>query len=1094
MHGSKEFSSKFKGLLWTFALFCCAILLKAAHLAIYEHSFWEREALKPQKTSRILTAPRGEIIDRYGTVLAQNKLVYNAAIYYQEILKLPNKKAHIEKLSRFIASSLGLEADWVEDEIHAKAAQNPLAPHIIKRHLSESEFSKLKMYERLWPGLIAETSYERTYPKGKLMGSVIGYLGAIDANTYQSILKEIKDLEETLSLYEQGLEPDLPQQLPTVALAKNHLKNLQRKAYSFRDLVGKVGLEKAYDEQLRGFCGREFFDVDSKGRLKCSRSETKMPIAGKTLKLSISAELQEHAEKLLIENEHLRAHKNTYYNSEKACLLPLKDPWIKGGAIIAIDPKTGEIVALASHPRFDPNDFVQSALEKHAPPSLSENFAKKRIHKWLEDEYYLASVWDQNSPLEKELLVKDKIIEEPYFLTWELFINQILPPHSRIRQALEKVHNLGEAVAISQKLYEIEKASGISRKEILEKDLDNPIFNEHNKEHSSAQPSSLLSCLKNLKTPYERVLFIDLLELCVNTESFDPLLIKEVYKRSLAQHFQDTKNFLALLDFVKKRAKNTFQTQSFLPWKKKHAKSFLQQKRKEEKAKNTYARPYTQYLNEKENALFNTFWHAHKETLVSYFLHSNPKFDEQLSPYYSAIDIWKKELFDGAHKGLYWTSSYERLSNFLDTLSFETATSYLRTLRSFAELNSEILGHYPGLKGRMQKHLALSFYPTYGCGFMTHRAFQSTTAPGSVFKLVSAYAGLMHQWEKGMKDLNPLTIIDKHLKDAHGKSFVSVATTINSKPYPRLYKGGRLIQSARSSIGKIDLAGALAQTSNPYFSILCSDVLDSPDEFLNAATSFGFGQTLGIDLPFEASGALPYDLTTNPSGLYATAIGQHTVAASALQAASMLSAIATQGKMITPHVAQSLSGMNPFKAPQYEMAQTNFRHKNLLSRIGVDFPLFSNYESLEESTSYMPYQEKTIPMPDKVREQLIEGMRQVVQDPRGTAHPSLITTLSRKGSVYQSYVKLLPQIVGKTSTAEVVATHSLEEKEKGKIYKNVWFAGISFKDAPKSFNNPELVVVVFLPYGSGGKEPAPLMASVIEKWREIDSWNQAQNK
>ena len=70
----------------------------------------------------------------------------------------------------------------------------------------------------------------------------------------------------------------------------------------------------------------------------------------------------------------------------------------------------------------------------------------------------------------------------------------------------------------------------------------------------------------------------------------------------------------------------------------------------------------------------------------------------------------------------------------------------------------------------------------------------------------------------------------------------------NNKPYPTHYKGGRLIASTHPNVGKIDIISALAQSSNPYFSILAGDFLKDPNDLILAAKDFNIGEKTKIDL------------------------------------------------------------------------------------------------------------------------------------------------------------------------------------------------------------------------------------------------------
>ena len=73
-----------------------------------------------------------------------------------------------------------------------------------------------------------------------------------------------------------------------------------------------------------------------------------------------------------------------------------KQPWIKGGAIVALDPNTGEILALASYPRFDPNDFIPSGED-----ALRRN-KQIDVCRWLENDRFIAALWDGKESLARE--------------------------------------------------------------------------------------------------------------------------------------------------------------------------------------------------------------------------------------------------------------------------------------------------------------------------------------------------------------------------------------------------------------------------------------------------------------------------------------------------------------------------------------------------------------------------------------------------------------------------------------------------------------------------------------------------------------------
>jgi cell division protein FtsI/penicillin-binding protein 2 len=88
------------------------------------------------------------------------------------------------------------------------------------------------------------------------------------------------------------------------------------------------------------------------------------------------------------------------------------------------------------------------------------------------------------------------------------------------------------------------------------------------------------------------------------------------------------------------------------------------------------------------------------------------------------------------------------------------------------------------------------------------------------------------------------------------------------------------------------------------------------------------------------------------------------------------------------------------------------------------------------------------------------------------------------------------QMIGKTSTAEISCHLDCTPSSSSYIYKHIWFGAIAFppaesiKSHKERWEKPELIVIVYLRYGDGGKEAAPLAAQVIHKWREINNRHQ----
>lgn len=229
-------------------------------------------------------APRGVIRDRNGIVLATSRLSYAVTLYPIQATKQQTEEV-IARLSKLLGMSV--------DEIRAKrrrmgAIARPLR---IKTDIDPQTIAVVAENESHLPGVSIEPITIRYYPKGRFLAHVLGYTG------------EITD-QELATLGDQG--------------------------YRAGDIIGKTGIEKVFDDQLRGEPGREQIEVDARGKPMRILASVP-PVPGHDLTLTIDANLQAIAEK------GFEGHR---------------------GALVAMDPQNGEVLAMASAPSFDPNWFA----------------------------------------------------------------------------------------------------------------------------------------------------------------------------------------------------------------------------------------------------------------------------------------------------------------------------------------------------------------------------------------------------------------------------------------------------------------------------------------------------------------------------------------------------------------------------------------------------------------------------------------------------------------------------------------------------------------------------------------------------------------
>jgi penicillin-binding protein 2 len=261
------------------------------------------ETIKPtwetQKQARTylldIPAPRGQITDRNGQPLAQNKLSYNLTIDFPTPLDFSDAQAlafareKIRAAEKRLDRSLQISETAILRHYHNRG----FLPFEITQNLSDAERAELK--DNLPAGLSLKPVYLRFYPNKSVAGQIIGYTGRTSRNA-------------------DGI--------------------IQNGQVLWPESEGREGLEQTFNSMLTGRHGKYKVTFDRDGR-KTSERIVDPPVPGYNVVTTLDLHLQEMAEKALA----ARA---------------------KRGAIVIIDPNTGDILALASWPTFDPNEFVPS--------------------------------------------------------------------------------------------------------------------------------------------------------------------------------------------------------------------------------------------------------------------------------------------------------------------------------------------------------------------------------------------------------------------------------------------------------------------------------------------------------------------------------------------------------------------------------------------------------------------------------------------------------------------------------------------------------------------------------------------------------------
>ncbi|MGR3973730.1 MAG: penicillin-binding transpeptidase domain-containing protein [Candidatus Rhabdochlamydia sp.] len=1039
---------KINNILKLFALCLTLILARSWFLAVIQHDQHVELSEQPRRRVTLEKVDRATIQDRFGIPLALNKIQYNATIYYSHIRQIPTlrwKKTdegrkvkvferanYIGKLSQKLSEELEMPASKIEDLIHGNAALIPHTPFVLKENLSEEQYYRLKALEKDWLGVVAQRSSHRDYPLGKVAGHVIGYLGKIDSSQYLKLVQEFHTLEDYLMERQKGILQFLPKGFDSLEHVEHRYALIKEKAYTFNDLMGKSGVEAFYDEALRGSAGKHIYSIDRHGNVLQELPGSYPPSPGKKITLTLSAQLQDYAEKLLAANEGPHLDPATPFVSHR---------WMKGSALVALEPKTGEVIALASYPRFDPNDFISS---KNTSLKDQKEF---NLKEWLESEDYLGEIWDGKRPLKREYFsfVKGKYLEELLPLSLERYLETVCFKDPILKEVMHSIVTLKDAV------------------DVQKQGLLHPL-------------------LSRITQEQDRYLILDVCHLIVPYELFSDDLMDHLGHLSLSHYFSSRQEAMKILSSLKSQLRDLFYDYDFIFWKDTYFKSYLKEMRKQEKEKKRYAKPYTDYLNLIENKLWSHFWETYRAIFLYTAITGHQPIAQEDYPHLTPYLCVLKESFFPVI-----AQEANRLKPTLEQISSFLGLDYLTTFKSFKELTSPLKRRYPKLYSPLthltEKHLAAAFYPPHGYGFLKAYTHQVAAAPGSIFKLITAYEALTEQYHK-QAPLNPLIITDDWKGHVASSSFI-LGFLEDGTPLKRMYKGGRLPKSSHPGMGRLTLLDALEQSSNVYFSLLASDVIETPDHLIEAAKLFGMGEKTGIDLPLEAAGKLPNDLNRNPTGLYSCAIGQHTLESTPLQIAAMMQIIANQGTVIKPHVVKQLEAT-------HSNSFSSFQKKNTPDLAHLPFHEKMRFEDTS-SLGNMPLTRK-VPFPSPVFNALFEGMQRVVLGKRGTARPGIMRRKYDHPLLIKDYMSMYQDLIGKTGTAQVLYKTSLSSHLPPTMEHYASFATIAYTpesaQLPPSEKEPELVVVVMMRYRRAGLEGAPMAAQLIKKWREIKAHQQ----
>ncbi len=262
-----------------------ALVARAWYLQVVKHQDFQTRSNDNRISIQPIAPKRGLLFDRNGVLLAENRAVYSLEV-------IPEKVNSIDDtLNRLISNNL-IEEKHKQKFLGALKGQRRFKKIILKTRLTELDVAKFSVDRHQYPGVSIEARLVRYYPFGEDLVHALGYVGRIN---------------------------------------DRELARIDTANYKATRHIGKVGLEKYYEDELHGTIGIRQVETDVQGRIIGKPLFEQPPIPGNNIRLSLDIALQQAASKAMAEQR---------------------------GSIVVIDPNNGDVLALVSKPGYEPNDFV----------------------------------------------------------------------------------------------------------------------------------------------------------------------------------------------------------------------------------------------------------------------------------------------------------------------------------------------------------------------------------------------------------------------------------------------------------------------------------------------------------------------------------------------------------------------------------------------------------------------------------------------------------------------------------------------------------------------------------------------------------------
>ena len=273
--------------------FFTIIVIRLWNLQIYHGAEYKEKAYSNRIRIQETSAPRGQIFDRRGREVVTNRPSFNVVLLREDSHDIDDV---VKRLSPILKEDISTLWDRIRE-----AAGTPLyLPVSLKEDIDWETLAYLENHNQDFSGIRIEVKPVRVYNYGDLAANIIGYLGVI---------------------------------------SKKELEQADRSIYSGREIIGKRGLERLRESDLRGEKGRNYTEVDAKG-FERQKLKSLDPLPGKEIHLTIDAELQKIAEDMMAKAD-------------------------MSGAVVAMEVKTGRLLTAVSAPTIHLDQFVGGISQKN---------------------------------------------------------------------------------------------------------------------------------------------------------------------------------------------------------------------------------------------------------------------------------------------------------------------------------------------------------------------------------------------------------------------------------------------------------------------------------------------------------------------------------------------------------------------------------------------------------------------------------------------------------------------------------------------------------------------------------------------------------